>query len=120
MKNTTIYLLLILLIVGCVPPQTMYYWGDYSDTLYKYKKDATPEMLDIHKTELLDIILKSNEKGLRIPPGINAELGYIYLLQEQYDQAMVYLKKEKSIYPESTKFIDDLLQNLNEGEQNEN
>ena len=118
MKNTTIYLLLILLIVGCVPP--MYYWGDYSNTLYKYKKDATPEMLDKHKTELLDIISKSNEKGLRIPPGVNAELGYIYFLQEQYDQAMVYLKKEKLTYPESTKFIDDLLQNLNEGKQNEN
>ena len=36
-----------------------------------------------HKTELLDIISKSNKKGLRIPPGINAELGYIFLLQEQ-------------------------------------
>jgi hypothetical protein len=118
MKNTTIYLLLILLIVGCAP-KTMYYWGDYSNTLYKYKKDATPEMLVKHKTELLDIISKSNEKGLRIPPGINAELGYIFLLQEQDDQAMVYLKKEKSTYPESTKFIDDLLQNLSGGEQNE-
>ncbi|MBC8321490.1 MAG: DUF4810 domain-containing protein [Bacteroidetes bacterium] len=119
MKNKTINLLLILLIVGCAP-QTMYYWGNYSNTLYKYKKDATPEMLDKHKTELLDIISKSNEKGLRIPPGINAELGYIFLLQEQNDQAMVYLNKEKSTYPESTKFIDDLLNNLNEGEQNEN
>jgi len=118
MKTTTIYLLLILLIVGCAP-NTMYYWGDYSNTLYKYKKDATPAMLEKHKTELLDIISKSNKKGLRIPPGINAELGYIFLLQEQDDQAMVYLKKEKSTYPESTKFIDDLLQNLNEGKQNE-
>ena len=36
-------------------------------------------------------------------------------LQEQYDQAIVYLKKEKLTYPESTKFIDDFLQNLNEG-----
>lgn len=115
MKNTTLYSLLILIIVGCAP-QTMYYWGDYSNTLYKYKKDATPETLEKHKTELQDIINKSNEKGLRIPPGINAELGYIFLLQEQYDQAMIYLKKEKSTYPESSKFIDDLLQNLNEGE----
>ena len=47
--------------------------------------------------------------------GINAELGYIFFLQEQYDQAIVYLKKEKLTYPESTKFIDDFLQNLNEG-----
>ena len=118
MKNTTIVLLFVFLIVGCTP-QTMYYWGDYSNSLYKMKKDATPETLDKHKIELLDIINKSNEKGLRIPPGINAELGYIYLLQEQYDQAMVYLNEEKSTYPESTKFIDDLLQNLSEGEEND-
>ena len=112
--NKIIYLFFILLIAACTQPP-MYYWEDYSKTLYKYKKDLTLEMLDKHKTELLEIISKSNEKGLRIPPGINAELGYIFFLQEQYDQAIVYLKKEKLTYPESTKFIDDLLQNLNEG-----
>jgi hypothetical protein len=118
MKNTSIILLLIVLIMGCTP-QTMYYWGDYSNSLYKVKKDATPEMLDKHKIELLEIIKKSNEKSLRVPPGINAELGYIFLLQEQYDQAIIYLNKEKSIYPESTKFVDDLLHNLTEGEEND-
>ena len=101
--------------VGCAP-QTMYYWGDYSNSLYKYKKDFTPEMLEKHKTELLDIISKSGKKGLRVPPGINAELGYIFMLQGQNDQAIVYLKQEKVTYPESTKFIDDLLRNVNKGE----
>lgn len=114
MKNKISYLLLIMLIVGCVPP-TMYYWGDYSNTLYKYKKDVTPEILDKHKTELMNIISKSNELSLRVPPGINAELGYIFLLQEQNDQAILYLEKEKLTYPESTRFIDDLLKNISKG-----
>jgi len=114
MKKYVHCLLLTILITGCAP-QPMYYWGNYSDTLYKYKKNATPEMLDAHKTELLSIISKSEQKGLRVPPGVSAELGYILLLQGLNDQAIYYLEKEKSNYLESTQFIDDLLQNLEKG-----
>ena len=98
----------------------MYYWEDYSKTLYKYKKDLTPEMLDKHKIELLKIIEKSEKKDVRVPPGVNAELGYIFLIEGQKDQAILYLKKEKLTYPESTKFIDDFTQNINGENQDEN
>ena len=39
----------------------------------------------------------------------------VMCLQPILEGKGVYLKKEKLTYPESTKFIDDLLQNLNEG-----
>ena len=117
--NKIIYLFFILLITSCTQPP-MYYWEDYSKTLYKYKKDLTPEMLDKHKIELLKIIEKSEKKDVRVPPGVNAELGYILLIEGQKDQAILYFKKEKLTYPESTKFIDDLTQNINEENKDEN
>ena len=103
-----------MLIVGCEPP-AMYYWGNYSDTLYKYKKNLTPEMLEKHKIELKTIVNKSDNLGLRTPPGVNAEYGYLLLLEGNTSEAIPYLEKEKSLYPESTKFIDDLINNINEG-----
>ena len=64
---------------GCAATVTEagYYWGDYSQTLYKYTKDPNETTLAAHVEELEDIISTSDEKGLKVPPGIHAELGYI-------------------------------------------
>ena len=104
-----------MLLVGCAPPG-IYYWGDYSKTLYQSKKDITPEKLAKHKEELQSIISKSNEDGLRVPPGLNAELGYLLLLEGENDKAIIYIEKEKETYPESAKFMDDLLKKIKEEE----
>ena len=65
-------------------------------------------------------IEKSEKKDVRVPPGVHAELGYIFLIEGQKDQAIIHLKKEKLIYPESTKFIDDFTQNIEGENQDEN
>ena len=71
------YLLLLFLLFGCAT-QPMYYWGNYSSTLYHYKQNLTDEKLADHKKSLLEIINKSKELDLKTPPGVYAELGYIY------------------------------------------
>ena len=51
-KYSLIYLPLILVIFSCTTQQTpipMYYWGNYSSTLYNYKKNLTDEQLIEHK-----------------------------------------------------------------------
>ena len=95
---------------GCATQQQMYYWGDYSDTLYDVKKDPGVESLAKHKEMLENIVEESEKRNLRIPPGVCAELGYIYALQNNTKTAISLFEREKQIYPESTIFMDRLIQ----------
>ncbi len=79
----------------------MYYWGDYSRSLYKLKKEPNDENLIKHKQELENIIENSKSMTLRVPPGVYAELGYIYFKQNNDKLAFQYFNMEETIYPES-------------------
>jgi len=106
MKRNTVLILafitsICLLTVGCAPKPKMYYWGDYSRSLYNCKKDPSEENLLKHKQTLENIIETSKTMSLRIPPGVCAELGYIYFKQNNEKLALQYFDMEESIYPES-------------------
>jgi hypothetical protein len=45
-----------------------------------------------------------------VPPGVYAELGYIYNLQNNTKEAIKLFDLEKQVYPESTVFMDLLIQ----------
>jgi len=113
MKTCAGFLLLILLVpvllASCVP-QKMYYWGDYSSTLYQSRKVPSEENLLKHKQALESIIQQSNEQNLRVPPGVYAELGYIYFRQNATDAAVKYFLLEEQTYPESRIFMERLVQ----------
>ncbi len=96
-------------ISGCAPRQEMYYWGDYSDTLYHSKKVPGAESLASHMTTLETIVTESNNRGLRIPPGVCAELGYLYAAQNNKKQAIELFTMERDIYPESTVLMERLI-----------
>jgi len=102
---------------GCAATVTEagYYWGDYSQTLYKYTKDPNETTLAAHVEELEDIISTSDEKGLKVPPGIHAELGYIKARQGNDALAMGHYEKEMSLYPESRLFLERLTVEANKG-----
>jgi hypothetical protein len=106
MKRNTLLILaffasICFLTVGCAPQPKMYYWGNYSRSLYYCKKDQSEEILLKHKQELENIIETSKTMSLRIPPGVCAELGYIYFKQNNETLALQYFDMEESIYPES-------------------
>lgn len=103
-----IFLSLSILIIslGCANVNTGYYWENYSQTLYAYKKDPSEKTLKKHISELKKIIEKNDSKGLRTPPGIHAELGYRLAELEAKEEALNEFEKEKIDYPESTTFID--------------
>jgi hypothetical protein len=108
---TKIYIagvLLILLLVGCATQEPLYYWGNYSQSLYKYKKTPQEETLQAHKTVLLNIIEESGKKNKKIPPGICCEYGYILLKEGNTQQALYYFEMEEKNYPESSVFIERL------------
>lgn len=107
---TSLLITALFLLGGCAATVTEagYYWGDYSQTLYKYTKDPNEATLAAHVEELEDIIAKSQEEGLKVPPGIHAELGYIKARQGNDALAMGHYEKEMSLYPESRLFLERL------------
>jgi hypothetical protein len=104
MKRILFGLAIAGLLGGCVQPPVNYYYGRYSQSLYRSKKDGTPESLARHKKVLEDVIQKSTEKGWRVPPGIYCEYGYL-LAKEGSAEADRYFSLEVQAYPESERFV---------------
>ncbi|WP_282754951.1 DUF4810 domain-containing protein [Desulfuromonas thiophila] len=112
-------LLFSILAVGCAP-QKMYNFGNYSQTLYAFEKNQNEETLLNHKQELEKIIDESKVKGLPVPPGIYAELGYIYLKTNKKSQDAIQLfQAESQLYPESKHLMERLIISANSKENNE-
>ena len=107
-----LFLLLLFLFAGCVTVAPVdYYYGNYSNTLYRSKKLSTPESLEMHRNTLEDIIQKSENKGRRVPPGIYCEYAYI-LSKEGNPEADRYFSLEVETYPESERFVTFVLSQL--------
>ena len=98
--------LIILISVSCANVNTGYFWENYSQTLYAYKKDPSDKTLKNHIAELRKIIIRNDSKGLRTPPGIHAELGYRLAELDEKEEALNEFENEKIDYPESITFID--------------
>jgi hypothetical protein len=95
---------------GCATQQPMYYWANYSDSLYSCRKDGTEQNLLKHKQILENIIEESGKRNLRVPPGVCAELGYIYFRQNKNQEAIKYFELEEHTYPESKVLMQRLTQ----------
>ncbi|MDP8210281.1 MAG: DUF4810 domain-containing protein [Candidatus Stygibacter australis] len=120
MKMKSFFLTLMLLfLAGCIP-QTLYYWGSYSSTLYKYKKDQSDENLQKHKNSIKYIIKRSPSLNRKVPPGVYCEYGYYLALEGNYTEAEKFFELEKENYPESEKFINTLIGQLQISEEEVN
>ncbi len=94
---------------GCARPNAMYCMDNYSSTLYACRKNPAQEQQDKHVKAMQDIVAKSEQRNLRVPPGIFAELGYINLKAGQMAEAKKYFEAENRLYPESKVFTTRLL-----------
>ncbi|MDR3044125.1 MAG: DUF4810 domain-containing protein [Desulfovibrio sp.] len=101
---------LCVLCTGCArPANSMYCMDNYSSTLYACRKNPAQEQQDKHVKAMQDIVAKSEQRNLRVPPGIFAELGYIHLKAGQTADARKYFEAENRLYPESKVFTTRLL-----------
>lgn len=103
------------LLTGCVmapPHPTGFYWGNYSQSLYEYKKSPSPTSLETHRNTLLDIIATAdNSKGqYKVPPGIYAELGKIELDRGDKASAVKWFQQEAGHFPESASLMKTLIE----------
>lgn len=99
---------LTLAVVGCKTTAPLYYYGDYNKAVYSYFKgeDSTLEE-QISALELT--IENAAAKGRNIAPGIHAHLGMLYFETGNPQQGELHFQTEKQLFPESTQYIDFLL-----------
>ena len=111
-KKSALLAMFVIFISGCATPNTGYYWENYSGTLYNYKKNPDDKTMDKHMVMLQNIINKNESKGARVPPGIHAELGYMFAKKGENALAAEQFQKEMKVYPESKNFIERIYQML--------
>jgi hypothetical protein len=117
MKSYLIFtILLCTFLIGCTT-QKLFYWGNYSETLYAFKKSPDEKTTEAHKKSLLDIMDKSEKKHKQIPPGVYAEYGYMLMQAGQENEGLQYFDKEQTLYPESSIFIQRLKEELKRGKK---
>jgi hypothetical protein len=111
-KSTTLLLLSVVFISCTGSPKSLYYWGEYEDSIYDI-------YLEPGKSSLTDEILRLEEQvqqaanhGKPVPPGLHAHLGYLYANDGDYNTAVIHFKREKEKFPESADFIDGMLKRM--------
>ena len=105
----TILGFLCLSMIGCAEKK-MYVFGDYSQTLYAYEKNHDEASLEAHQQVLEKIITESGKQNTPVPPGINAELGFILIKKNHPQEAVYFFQAEAKQYPESELLMKRLIQ----------
>ena len=109
MKLVLTLLIFTAFLSGCKSTPPMYMYENYSESFYALKKESGHESDAQWQSSLESIVKKSNAKAVRVPPGIYANLGYIQLKSSNYPKAIAFFEQEKSIYPESSRFMENLI-----------
>jgi hypothetical protein len=60
--------------------------------------------------------LRNGEASNRVAPGLNAELGYLYMEEGRTAEAIQYFEAEKRLFPEAQQFMDGVIIRLRSGE----
>jgi len=104
---------MIALLVGCAQPKTLYLWEAFPRQQYDIllREGASPDdqilVLQSHAE-------KARATGATLPPGFRAHLGMLYLSMGNGDEARNLWEAEKTAFPESTSYMDQLLKRLND------
>jgi hypothetical protein len=102
------------LLAGCNSPKTLYQWEDYQPQVYEYFKGEEPKEAQAEALER--DLQKIKSTGKTPPPGYHAHLGLLYLSLGKDDQMVQQFRTEKTLFPESTQYMDFLLKNAKTGD----
>lgn len=96
-----------LVLSGCASKQTtLYHWDNYEPQVYNYFKGEAPDAQILILEKQLG---EANDKKLVVPPGFYAHLGLLYEKVGRSNDMLAMLDKEKKLYPESSVYIDNIL-----------
>ena len=112
MKKFFISAICVMAMASCQTQQPLYSWYDSEDATYTYTKRGTEETLAKAMAQYEKVINKQN--GLRkvVPPGVNAEYGYLLYKAGKKEEGLTLLRAEIKAYPESEKFISRIINQL--------
>lgn len=78
--------------------------------LYATYKD--PAQAEAFRIGLEALIIETEQNKQKVPPGIYAELGTLYLNEGASDKAIAQYTKERNAWPESRGMMDQLIKTL--------
>lgn len=112
MKKILLSICCLIAFASCSTQKTLYSWYDSEEATYNYTKRGTDELLTKAMEQYEKVITK--QKGLRgvVPPGVNAEYGFLLFKAGKKEEGMSLLKAEIEAYPESEKFISRIINQL--------
>ena len=99
-----------LLLSGCADdsPRQLYYWdGAYTSSVYEYLSEEGDAGAQIAALE--QSLQKAYQRAAKVPPGLYAHLGLLYLSQGNGAKFKAYVEKEAELYPESRDYAMFLL-----------
>ena len=100
----------VLLLSGCADdsPRQLYYWaGAYTGSVYEYLSEEGDAGAQIAALE--ESLQKAYQRAAKVPPGLYAHLGLLYLSQGNGAKFKAYVEKEAELYPESRDYAMFLL-----------
>ena len=99
-----------MLLSGCADdsPRQLYYWdGAYTGSVYEYLTEEGDAGAQIAALE--ESLQKAYQRAAKVPPGLYAHLGLLYLSQGNGAKFKAYVEKEAELYPESRDYAMFLL-----------
>lgn len=108
MKKILGAFLLLTILSGCKTTELQYYHGEYNKAVYGFFK-SDELSLEEQITILQEVVESAAAKNKPVAPGIHAHLGMLYFESGKTDMGMEQFNMEKTLFPESTKYIDFLI-----------
>ena len=112
MKKLLLVIGCMIALASCTTQKTLYSWYDSEDATYNYTKKATEEALQKAMVQYEKVISKQNGTRKVVPPGVNAEYGYLLYKAGKKEEGLALLRAEIKAYPESENFISKIIKQL--------
>lgn len=110
LRHRSLIGLVTLVLTGCgTTHESMYAWGSYETQIYNLYSQTgkTPTEDQLASLERDREVARARHRPL--PPGHHAHLGYLYFSLGRVDQAIAAFESEKTLYPESRRYMDRLI-----------
>lgn len=109
-KSAWSVVLAMCLTACATPPKPLYQWGGYQNAVYAHLKgDDSDASAQIAKLE--EQVQKTEAAGQAVPPGLHGHLALLYSRSGDEASARRHLESERTLFPESTAYVDFLLKN---------
>lgn len=110
-RNTRLLLALAsaAVLAGCATTNSkpLYSWTNYEPQVYDYLK-GSGNGVEAQISKLEEATEKARATGQALPPGYHAHLGMLYAKAGRTDQVQTQFEAEKTLFPESSTFIEFL------------